>query len=211
MLGLAPPQTLLWNRAVLGDRLRAQDMVEAARHWVPRLRRQGADLVVVIAHTGVGSSSEQAGLALAQVPGVDALLLGHAHAEFPSPQARVPEGVDAERGLLHGVPAVLPGRWGDHLGQIDMRLKRHQGRWQVQEASSRLLPIRNPQGQSVAADPGLRSWLQRQHEPLRAWLDSPLTEVDAPLHSHFAQIQPSRLVALVQRVPSCNGMPPKLW
>jgi len=198
VLGLAPPHTLLWNRALLRDRLRAQDMVAAARQWVPRLRRQGADLVVVVAHSGIGSSSEQAGVALAQVPGVDALLLGHSHSEFPGRLLRPLDGVDAERGLLHGVPAVLPGRWGDHLGQIDLRLEKRQGRWQVMQASTKLRPVRDADGRSVDADATLRQWLVEQHAPLRAWLDSPLTTVSAPLHSHFSQLLPSRLVALVQ-------------
>lgn len=199
VLGLAPPQTLLWNRAQLGGQLRAQGLLEAAAYWVPRLRREGADLIVVLAHTGIGSDTEQAGQLLARVPGIDALLLGHEHGEFPGSAGRGKAGVDAERGTIHGVPALMPGRWGDHLGVLDLTLVRNEGRWRVSQSQASLRPVRAADGRAVAGDAALRSWLQTQHQPVRAWIDSPLAESLQPLHSHFALWQPSRLIALVQQ------------
>lgn len=199
VLGLAPPQTLLWNRAQLGGQLRAQGLLETAAHWVPRLRRNGADLVVVLAHTGIGSDTEQAGQLLAQVPGIDALLLGHEHGEFPGSAGRGKAGVDGERGKIHGVPALMPGRWGDHLGVLDLTLVRRDGRWRVSESQASLRPVRTADGRAVDGDASLRAWLQAQHRPVRAWIDSPLADSLQPLHSHFALWQPSRLIALVQQ------------
>jgi 2',3'-cyclic-nucleotide 2'-phosphodiesterase/3'-nucleotidase len=198
VIGLAPPQTLLWNRAVLGGQLRAQGLLEAAQTWVPRLRRQGADLVVLVAHTGIGSNAENAALLLAQVPGVDALLLGHAHGEFPGPAGRGQAGVDALAGTLHGVPALMPGRWGDHLGVMDLQLRKQGGRWQVLQARSTLRAVRPVGGVATAADPLLSEQLLALHTPVRAWVNTPLAESLQPLHGHFAQWQPSRLVALIQ-------------
>lgn len=199
VLGLAPPQTLLWNRAVLGDRLRAQGMLEAASEWLPRLREQGADLVVVLAHTGIGENSENAALSLARLPGVNALLLGHAHGEFPGSAGRGQAGVDAQAGRLHGVPALMPGRWGDHLGVLDLRLQHHDGRWQVIEAKAELRPVRGADGVAVPGDAELRAWLQTLQAPVQDWVNAPLASSRQPLHSHFAQWRPSRLVALVQQ------------
>lgn len=199
VLGLAPPQTLLWNRAQLGGALRAQGLYEAASDWVPRLRRQGADLVIVVAHTGIGSDAEQAGQLLAQVPGVDALLLGHEHGEFPGNAGRGKPGVDGARGLIHGVPALMPGRWGDHLGVLDLQLERRQGRWQVVSTRAELRAVRGADGKAVAGDARLRDWLLREQAPVRAWIATPLAESLQPLHSHYALWQPSRLIALVQQ------------
>ncbi|MFN4115756.1 MAG: 5'-nucleotidase C-terminal domain-containing protein, partial [Inhella sp.] len=202
VIGLAPPQTLLWNRAQLGgDRplLRAQGLFEAAQQWIPRLRRQGADLVVVLAHSGIGSDTEQAGQLLALVPGIDALLLGHEHGEFPGSAGRGRAGVDGSNGLIHGVPALMPGRWGDHLGVLDLELERRQGRWVVASARSELRAVRANDGQSAPSDVALRDWLWRQHEAVRDWIATPLADSAQPLHAHFALWQPSRLIALVQQ------------
>jgi 2',3'-cyclic-nucleotide 2'-phosphodiesterase/3'-nucleotidase len=198
VIGLAPPQTLLWNRAVLGDALRAQGQLEAAQQWVPKLRRQGADLIVVVAHTGIGSNAENAALLLAQVPGVDALLLGHAHGEFPGAAGRGQAGVDADAGTLHGVPALMPGRWGDHLGVLDLRLRKTAGRWRVVQSQAALRAVRPAGGSAVPADEQLRAQLLPLHAPVREWVNTPLAESLQPLHGHFAQWQPSRLVALIQ-------------
>ena len=55
-------------------------------------------------------------------PGVDAILFGHSHAEFPSQAFAEHPKVDVARGTINGVAAVMPGRWGDHLGLIDFTL-----------------------------------------------------------------------------------------
>ena len=41
------------------------------------------------------------------------------------------EGADADKGTLHGVPAVMPGFWGSHLGLIDLDLERTGAGWKV--------------------------------------------------------------------------------
>ena len=61
--------------------------------YVPELKRLGCDVVVVAAHSGADTSSsygdalpypENASTLVAeQVPGVDAILVGHAHVEIP--------------------------------------------------------------------------------------------------------------------------------
>ena len=59
--------------------------------------------------------------------GIDAILFGHAHAEFPSKAFASHPKVDLERGTINGVPSVMPGRWGDHLGVIDVTLDNASG------------------------------------------------------------------------------------
>ncbi len=50
--------------------------------------REGADIVLVIAHSGLSadpyhSMAENSVYYLSEVPGVDAIMFGHAHAVFP--------------------------------------------------------------------------------------------------------------------------------
>ncbi len=64
---------------------------------------------------------------LTKVEGIDAILFGHAHQPFPSEKFSDIEGADVENGTLNGVPAVMPGFWGSHLGVVDLTLEVNDG------------------------------------------------------------------------------------
>jgi len=42
------------------------------------------------------------------------VLFGHSQRRVPGPDFAKRPGVDSARGTINGVPAVMPGRWGDH-------------------------------------------------------------------------------------------------
>jgi len=206
VVGLAPPRSVALLREQLMGRLRTRDAVDTARHWVRQLRRQGADLVLVLAHTGLEAPGQMArplddnvALALAQLPGVDALLLGHAHAQFPSPAFAGRAGVDAHSGHIGPVPAVMPGRWGDHLGLIDLELQRIKGRWQVQGSRSHLRSVWDRQRQAPAAAPApwMASLIDTEHQATRAWVQQAVAQSEVALHTHFAQLRDSAALQLV--------------
>ena len=131
-----PPQTLLWNHAQLTGHLTFRDGVDAAADAVATLRADGADVVVVLCHSGLSDTSapgaENFARALAaQVPGVDAMILGHTHERFPDAALGHLDGVDASGGTISGVPAAMPGFAGALLAQIDLHLAHRDGTWRV--------------------------------------------------------------------------------
>ncbi|MEJ6000517.1 bifunctional 2',3'-cyclic-nucleotide 2'-phosphodiesterase/3'-nucleotidase [Paucibacter soli] len=204
VFGLVPPQIMQWDKQHLSGRVQALDMVETARVLVPRLRAAGADLVIAIAHTGIETHgpaplAENAALQLAQVPGLDALLLGHAHAQFPGPDFAGLPGVDAKAGRLHGLPAVMPGRWGDHLGLIDLSLRQQGRRWRVLASQSSLRPIYDRQVRRalVAADPAPARLIADEHARTLDHVRQQLASTAAPIHSYFAQVSDDPSVQLV--------------
>src|SRR6187455_2472291 len=117
-------------------------LVEQAARYVPELKRKGADVVIVAAHSGADTSSsygdtlpfpENASTLVAQqVPGIDAILVGHAHVEIP--QRRVVNEATGREVVL-----TEPLRWGMRLSLIDVALVRVDGRWQVQSVGSSVL------------------------------------------------------------------------
>lgn len=199
ILGLTPPQVLQWDKRHLQGKVVVADMVETANHYIPELRAKGADLVVVVAHTGINDGSyeammENAAWHLAKVEGIDALMLGHAHKNFPGDFPNLPE-VDNQAGTLSGVPTVMPGFWGNHLGIIDLKLEQVDGKWRVKQSQASLRQIDASEGSKV--DARVTELVKADHEGTNQWLDRPLGKITNPIHSFFALVQDDPSVQLV--------------
>lgn len=204
VIGLVPPQIMQWDRGNLDGKVRARDMVEAARQYVPQMRAQGADLVIAIPHSGFdklpgATMAENAVGPLTEVPGIDAVLFGHAHAEFPSPAFANHPKVDLARGTINGVPAVMPGRWGDHLGVIDLTLDRSDTGWKVVGSQAALRPIFDrTQRRSVAAEHALFApTLAQAHASTLAYVRDQVAITSAPIYSYFALVADDPSVQIV--------------
>jgi len=144
VIGLVPPQIMVWDRAALTGKLVVRDMLETAQRYVPEMRARGAQVVVLVPHSGFERSestpkfAENSVARLAEVPGVDAILFGHSHAEFPGQFFAAYPKADVQRGTINGVPAVMPGFWGSHLGVVDLRLDNRSGAWRVSSGRAEL-------------------------------------------------------------------------
>lgn len=202
VFGVAPPQIVEWDGAILEGRVRARDIVETARAWVPEIRRAGADIVVALAHTGIGAARasrgmENAAVPLAAVRGVDAVLAGHSHLVFPGSHHAGMPGVDTLGGTLHGKPAVMGGYGGSHLGVIDLLLDQRRGRWRpvAHLSEARGLPAATASG-GPAADPVVRA-VAKAHAGTLASIRRPVGHTDKPLFSHFAPLGPAPALRLV--------------
>jgi 2',3'-cyclic-nucleotide 2'-phosphodiesterase/3'-nucleotidase len=195
VIGFAPPQIEIWDRDQVQGQIRMRDIIAAARAWLPRLRARGADVIVALAHTGIGSvevedGMENAAAALAGLPEVDAVIAGHCHQAFPGLGIPAAPGVDPKLGLLAGKPAVMPGHSGSHLGVIDLVLTSHPTgprRWQVASGSARLGVAG---GQAIATAPLLRKAIGPDHRAALAWSRQVLGETRVALHTHFATVAP---------------------
>ncbi|MEJ6004464.1 bifunctional 2',3'-cyclic-nucleotide 2'-phosphodiesterase/3'-nucleotidase [Paucibacter sp. AS339] len=204
VIGLTPPQIMQWDRPHLEGKLTVVDMVDSARALIPHLRASGADLVIAIAHTGFEKTSqpqlaENKAAELARLPGLDALLLGHAHSEFPSAAFAEHPGVDLRRGSIYGVPTVMPGRWGDHLGLIDLTLSRQHGRWRVSDSHAELRGVyqRETRRALVPADPVVAYVIAQEHGETLAHMRAQVAHSSTPIHSYFAQVLDDPSVQLV--------------
>ena len=212
VIGFVPPQILVWDKQNLEGKLTVRDIQETARRLVPQMRAEGAQIVVAIPHSGFERGetprfAENSVARLAEVPGIDAILFGHSHGEFPGPFfAKYPK-VDLARGTINGVPAVMPGRWGDHLGLIDLRLDNASGVWRVVDSRAEIRPItervtdRNS-GRStvkpvVAADPMVAALIAAEHAGTLAYVRGEVTHTRTPITSYFAQVTDDPSVQIV--------------
>ncbi len=206
VIGFVPPQVMQWDRQHLQGRVRALDIPATARRLVPRLQAEGADVVVVIAHSGFERGetvffAENAVARLTEVPGVNAVLFGHSHGEFPGRFFNSHPKVNLPQGTINGVPAVMPGFWGSHLGVVDLVLNKADGRWQVNDARAELRPIfdRSARKPAVAPDPQVAELVKAEHEATVAHMRAEVARSTAPIHSYFAQVADDPSVQIVSQ------------
>ncbi len=170
ILGLTNPGIAIWDKANVEGKMTFPGLVEQAKIWVPRMRAAGVDIVIVAAHSGATTSSsygdalpypENASTLVAQqVPGIDAILVGHAHLEIP--ERRV-------RNETTGREVVLtePLRWGMRLSLIDLALVRRGHRWVVQSVGSSVL-----NSNTVAEDPHVKKLLTADHDKVVSYVNT---------------------------------------
>ncbi|HFK1485387.1 bifunctional 2',3'-cyclic-nucleotide 2'-phosphodiesterase/3'-nucleotidase [Bacillus cereus] len=194
VMGFVPPQIMNWDKANLEGKVKAKDIVATARIMVKKMQDEGADIIVALAHSGVDKSEykeankmENASYHLAtQVPGVDAVLMGHSHTEV--------------KDVFNGVPVVMPGVFGSNLGIIDMQLKKVNGKWEVQKDQSKpqLRPIANSKGTPlVESDQKLVNEIKDEHQATIDYVNTPVGETKAPINSYFSLVQDDPSVQIV--------------
>lgn len=203
-IGFVPPQIMVWDKANLSGKVKVNDITETARHYVPEMRAKGADLVVVVAHSGLSAEPYQAMAEnsvyyLSQVPGVDAILFGHAHAVFPSKEFAAIKGADINKGTLNGIPAVMPGMWGDHLGVVDLVLNNDAGKWQVSDAKAEARPIYDAAAKKalVGEDAKLVQILKHDHDATREFVGKPIGKSADNMYSYLSLVQDDPTVQVV--------------
>jgi len=206
IIGFLPPQILQWDRAHLEGAYNVRGIVEAAEAWVPRMKEEGADIIIALSHSGISASAyepmmENASLYLAGVDGIDAVVTGHQHLTFPGTNHEG-EGIDAAAGTLMGKPAVMAGFWGSHLGIIDLMLARDGDGWTVANAESSVRPIsQRNEDRSISALVGdyapVVDATADAHAATLEYVRAEVGQTAVPLYSYFALVADDPSVQIV--------------
>lgn len=199
IVGLNTPGTAVWNRPRVEGRIDFADGVEAAKRFVPKVIEQGADIVIVLAHSGLEDGSpyasdeiakENFGRELAEtVPGIDHLVLGHHHNVIESQTLTGPDGRE--------VGIVMAGRWASHLGvsELTITFDHANGRWMVIDQKSKALPVID-----VKAHQGLIDLVKDAHETVRAYVNRPIAQTPVRWNAERARTEDTPIIDLIQRV-----------
>ncbi|MER5497416.1 bifunctional metallophosphatase/5'-nucleotidase [Streptomyces sp. NPDC002466] len=198
ILGLTNPGIAIWDKANVGGKMVFPGLEEQAAKFVPRLRSMGADVVIVSAHSGSSGTSSYgdqlpyvenaAGLVAEQVPGIDAILVGHAHQEIPE------YFVENKR---TGKKVVLsePLKWGQRLTLFDFDLVWEKGRWVVEKAGSRVL-----NSNTVEEDPKITGLLADEHEKVVAYVNQVIGTSTAAMTTAEAAWKDEPIIDLINVV-----------
>ncbi|MEP2717970.1 5'-nucleotidase C-terminal domain-containing protein [Pseudophaeobacter sp.] len=183
ILSLLPPQTMTWDAPLLEGKVRVEDMVQVAAASAADLRAAGCDLVVALAHTGIGGElpvpmMENALRPIMATSCIDAVVGGHTHLVLPDPAHAFAK------------PLVMPGAHGSHLGQIDIYLRHGPEGWRIDTWQASVKPIarRDAWGKLTALvpeDPELVQVLADAHAQTQARMKQPVGHSSEALHSYF--------------------------
>ncbi|MFI9649228.1 bifunctional metallophosphatase/5'-nucleotidase [Streptomyces sp. NPDC052040] len=172
ILGLTNPGIALWDKDNVSGRMVFPGLVEQAKKYVPRLRALGCDVVFLTDHSGLDGSSSYgselpyvenaSNLVAEQVPGIDAILVGHTHVEVSS--YTVKNEQTGEDVLLSE-----PYCWGMRLTVFDFDLELHHGQWKVTGKKAQTLSPSN-----VEEDPEITRLLKADHELVVKYVNTPV-------------------------------------
>ncbi|WP_405446719.1 5'-nucleotidase C-terminal domain-containing protein [Streptomyces achromogenes] len=198
VLGLTNPGIAIWDKAYVQGKLAFPGLEEQAAKWVPKLRSMGADVVVVSAHSGTSGTSsygdqvpyvENAAANVArQVPGIDAILVGHAHVEIPELKV-----VNEDTGKT--VVLSEPLCYAERLTLFDIELEFRKGRWEVESVSASLRDSK-----SVADDPEITRLLADQHKTVVAYVNQVVGRATQTLTTVEARYKDAPIIDLITKV-----------
>lgn len=174
-----------------------EQIIEAAKRVIPPLRKK-VDLLVVIAHSGLGretdNASQESGAdipgenvmaALARaVPEIDVLFYGHSHQEMPEM-------------IVNGVLLSQAKNWGQSLARADVELERNaQGHWRITSKKSTTIPVTD----AVAPDPEILELARPYHEATQKYLDTPVATSPKEMDGLRARYEDHPFVDLIHKM-----------
>lgn len=102
--------------------------------------------------------------------------------------------VNQEKGTINGVPTVMPGAYGSHLGVIDLELELEGSEWIVTNGTGEIRSIERdelvPSKEVIAA-------IQDAHEGTLEYIRRAVGETSAPINSYFGLVQDTAAIEII--------------
>ncbi|MFI6472565.1 bifunctional metallophosphatase/5'-nucleotidase [Streptomyces sp. NPDC050516] len=198
ILGLTNPGIAIWDKANVQGKMTFPGLVEQAKIYVPKLRALGCDVVICTDHSGLDGSTSYgdalpypenaSSLVAEQVPGIDAILVGHTHKEVASRTV-----VNKETGK--SVVLSEPYMWGMRLSVFDFALEFSRGRWHVTSVTA---DVRN--ANAVAEDPVVSRLVKAEHDKVVAYVNQVVGTNGAQMRSAEAPYKDVPIIDLINHI-----------
>ncbi|MBC8088405.1 MAG: 5'-nucleotidase C-terminal domain-containing protein [Phycisphaerae bacterium] len=175
-------------------RLTVTDIIPEVRTAVLNARAAGADVVIVLLHSGLGRPPTAAGAASdlggenvadripREVPGIDLVVFGHTHNHV----------VDS---TINGVMLMQPRHWATSVNFATLKLEKNDGKWRVARSTgSSVAAAGHPESKSLLA------LTERSHVAAVRWVNAPIGQTVARWRSDSARVQDSPIIDFVAEV-----------
>lgn len=195
IVGATTPGSMLWDRDNLAGRVVIRDIVPSVATAVTGARQSGADVVIVLLHSGLDEPSSYdtvtthvpsenvAARVAREVPGIDLIVYGHSHKQMADT-------------TIGSTLLMQPRNWATDVAVAHLQVVRDAGRWTVTAKRSSLVPAVHHRESKVvllATDRGHRAALQYARTPIGttpvAWRADSARVADTPLIDFILEIE----------------------
>jgi 2',3'-cyclic-nucleotide 2'-phosphodiesterase (5'-nucleotidase family) len=142
IIGATTPGVLLWDAENVRGRVTLGDILPAVRQAVAEVKKAGAQVVIVSAHSGLDEESSYDTVATrvpsenvaariaSEVPGIDLVIYGHSHKEM-------------KEKFIGNTLLVQPKNWATSVSVAHLHLERSADGWSVTRKSAELIQAAN--------------------------------------------------------------------
>ncbi|MCH1882172.1 5'-nucleotidase C-terminal domain-containing protein [Agrococcus sp. ARC_14] len=201
VIGVVTPGVRVWDRAIVEGVVEFEDQVETVERYVPELEAAGADLVVVLAHTGFDPESQtydpaalQENLAttVAGVQGVDVVVAGHSHQDNPQ---TIVEQADGGQALV-----TQPVYWGGSVSRVDLQLVPAGDGFEVNWADAAPTGEQLYTSGDVAEHAGVVAAVQAQHDATVEYVNTEIATLTETMSGATSRYEDTALIDFVNEV-----------
>ena len=190
IIGVTTPAIPTWEKPENYAGYSFVSAPSAVRAEIENLRStQKPDLILVIAHTGIGSAGatnpdENQADQIAKLDGVDAMVFGHTHNQVA--EIRIGD-----------VLLTQPKNWAMSLARMDIQLEsKDGGGYKLISKHSRIIPVTN----ATEADPELTRLTAPYHELTERYLDTVVAEAKSSIDASESRVKDTAMIDAIQAV-----------
>jgi len=194
-----PTQIMKWDKYNLEGNVEVSSMKESIDAEVQVLKDNGADLVIMLSHSGMSRAKEDMErfgenqtFLMTFLKDIDGIVFGHTHELFPHDGYEIDVStLDIVKGTVNGVPMVQPGVQASHLGKLTFEVDMTDG-VQITDSKAQLIDA-----ETIELPPEYLSHYEVQHNEVLKFLSTEFGEIKTPWHSYFSRVAPSYSVQAV--------------
>ena len=199
VLGVTTPGSRIWDKNNLSGKVHFDDPVETAQKYVPEMKQKGADVIVVLSHSGKdpkGQSwdpdqlQENVSTSVAKVPGVDVLVAGHTHQNEPS---QVVNRDDGSQVLI-----TQPNYWARSVSEVGLpiNLDTHHVDWGENEPHADALATQG----DVVEDQEIKDLVEDQHQTTIDYVNTKIGSVTETLSAKTSYYEDTAILDFISHV-----------
>ena len=199
VLGVTTPGSRIWDKNNLSGKVHFDDPVETAQKYVPEMKQKGADVIVVLSHSGKDPNGqswdpdqlqENVSTSVAKVPGVDVLVAGHTHQNEPSQVVTRDDGTQ--------VLITQPNYWARSVSEVGLpiNLDTHHVDWGETEPHADALAT---QGE-VAEDQEIKDLVDEQHQTTIDYVNTKIGSVTETLSAKTSYYEDTAILDFISHV-----------
>ena len=194
VVGGTTPGSMLWDRDKLRGRIEVRDILPSVRQGVAEARGRGADVVVVVLHSGLnepssydtvttGLASENVAARVArEIPGIDVVVFGHTHRELADT-------------TIGGALVTQPRNAAASVSVSTLRLVREGARWRVLSRRGGVVRTRGR-----AEHPAVVAAVADAHARAIAYVTAPIGSTAVAWRADSARVGDTPIIDFVNEV-----------